>query len=775
VNRFRFELAALAVAALFCVVHLVTVEPMVGLTREEGAGLGQILRRGIQALEGRALDLKFRLRGERPADPGVVVVELDERGVQRFGLWPWPRTVMAKALHQLLEARASAIGLDIAFTDASDQGGDARAALEHLKAEEALSPALTAWRDELEGRLGASPDDALEAAFREGGGRIIQGVIPYAEADVHDFSPETVAQHLKLLDPFVIRQVPVGHSGAFRELPIDKVGGNTQYSAQMPLPRFAAAGSGIGHFLMVPDSDGTVRRAGVLIKVTGARGFLPSMALRTAAVALDATIDPMLTSYGTISAVRLRQPTGEVVVPYENDDTWVLLNYPGRREAFSRLSIVDVIDGKFDPAQLAGKAVLMGVTIVGSSGDQRVTPFREAEPGIFTHAALVSSILSRQFLMRPSSTPLWEMLAMLGLALFLGVTIPRVSAFSVKALIIVGVLSLWLGVDLVSFGRGLHLSTVVPGLSLLASAFTVIFLGYLSVDREKLKLRSTFTRYLGEDVMEVALANPDRLNRGEKREMTVLFSDIRGFTTLSERMSPEALAVFINEYLSPMTQIVFDEKGTLDKYIGDALMAFWNAPIDQPDHALRACRAALAMLRRLDELKVGWRARGYPELEIGIGVNTGTMVVGNMGSDVRVDYTVLGDAVNLGSRLEGTTKEYGTRIIVSEQTWNALGGQLVGRRLGAVRVKGKQQPVGIFELRGEAPASAAEAEGVATFERALDLRAARQFAEAAQAFRRVLELWPADEPSRRYLAELETFTWKAPPPDWDAVFTMHTK
>jgi adenylate cyclase len=303
----------------------------------------------------------------------------------------------------------------------------------------------------------------------------------------------------------------------------------------------------------------------------------------------------------------------------------------------------------------------------------------------------------------------------------------------------------------------------------------MVFLGYLAVDREKLKMRSTFSRYLGEDVIAIALENPDRLNKGEKRDMTVLFSDIRGFTTLSERMSPEVLAAFINDYLSPMTAIVFDEKGTLDKYIGDALMAFWNAPLEQPDHALRACRAAVRMLEKLDSMKPTWRAQGLPELEIGIGLNSGPMVVGNMGSDVRVDYTVLGDAVNLGSRLEGTNKEYDTRIIISEFTFKLVKDDVVTRRLGAVRVKGKRLPVSIYELRGLGLPSAADAPVIARFEDALARLIARDFEGAGVGFRAVLETWPTDLPSRRYLAQLETFKVQPPPNDWDGVASLMTK
>jgi adenylate cyclase len=476
---------------------------------------------------------------------------------------------------------------------------------------------------------------------------------------------------------------------------------------------------------------------------------------------------------GRVSGVELVGPSPRRV-PFDEFAPFALIDYPGPARVFPTYSIVDVVEGRVGRAELEGKAVLIGVTIVGSAGDQRVTPFKELEPGVYTHAALLSNLIDGRTLERPVAALVVEVLLMVLLGLGLGVAVPRVR-FLVKALLFTGALAAWLVGAWVAFRAGVHVAMTVPLSCLLVTSFSMVFLGYFAVDREKGKMRSTFSRYLGEDVIAIALENPERLNRGEKRDMTVLFSDIRGFTTLSERMAPEALAAFINDYLSPMTAIVFDEKGTLDKYIGDALMAFWNAPLDQPDHALRACRAAVRMLEKLDSMKPTWRAAGLPELEIGIGINSGPMVVGNMGSDVRVDYTVLGDAVNLGSRLEGTNKEYDTRIIISESTWQQVRDAVVARRLGAVRVKGKRLPVNIYEVRGLGrPPDAAQAI-IARFEDALARFMARDFEGAAAGFREVLAAWPTDAACRKYLAQLEAFKAQPPPSDWDGVASLTTK
>lgn len=769
--RRRFELFGLLVAVGFGALHGCTARPIVGLSREGGP-----VHRGVQTFEARVANILFRLRGEVPASPDVVVVELDEAGAQRYGLWPWPRDVVAKLIQALLDADAKVVGLDIAFTDEAAGDGATKAVLAKLDAAGVLSPALEALKAELVTSEANAPDALLEAALKAGGPKVVQGVLPLADRDTQAISPAVLARYREGEGAALIREIPGETKGSVVPLTPAQVEGWRIAGVQTPLPRFASLGNRLGHFGTVTDLDGTIRRA-ALLPTLGDRGFFPSLGLAVAAAALDASIEPIVDpDTHQLAGVRLRRASGEKrVVPVQGDLPFTPINYPGAESSFQRVSATEVLDGTVDRARLAGKAVLVGVTIMGSSGDQRVTPFNEFSPGIYTHAAFVSNVLTGDYLRRPAFMTELEVLLLGLLAFGLAIVVPRLARFTAKAAVIGAVVASWSVFTFIAFRQGLLVSWVVPTAGLLVAAFGTVFLGYLSVDREKLKLRSTFSRYLGEDVIALALENPERLNQGEKREMTVLFSDIRGFTSLSERMSPEVLADFINQYLSPMTRIVFEEKGTLDKYIGDALMAFWNAPLDQPDHALRACRAALAMLKRLDELKAGWKAKGFPELEIGVGVNTGQMVVGNMGSDVRVDYTVLGDAVNLGSRLEGTTKEYEVRVIISESTWAQTKGEVVARRLGAVRVKGKRVPVRIFELRGLGLAEGTEAETIALYEGALDAWTARRFDDAARGFQAVLERWPGDPPSRKYLAAIDELKAQPPGPDWDGVVSLKTK
>jgi adenylate cyclase len=289
-------------------------------------------------------------------------------------------------------------------------------------------------------------------------------------------------------------------------------------------------------------------------------------------------------------------------------------------------------------------------------------------------------------------------------------------------------------------------------------------------------VRSAFGQYLSPEVVRRLLVNPE-LVEPRKTEITVMFSDIRGFTTISEKLDAQELALFLNQYLSDMTQIVFKRRGTLDKYIGDAVMAFWGAPIEQKEHAALACRTALDMMARIHELQKKWEAEGKPRLDIGIGLNTGVASVGNMGSSLRLGYTALGDSVNLSSRLEGLNKDYGTHILVNETTYLAANDSVfVFRELDLIRVKGKLEPVTIYELVGTATDLATDtAARVACFREARTLYQQRRWLEAQSAFQAILDRWPDDGPARAYWKRCQEYLFSDPPSNWDGVFTMTHK
>jgi adenylate cyclase len=782
-SRHRFEALALGLTVLFCALHArVDGSPVAGA--QGGDVRPPLLFRAVHLAEGRATDLQFALRGRRPVHPDVVVVAVDEKSAQRYGLWPWPRELMAKAIDRLREAGVGAVGLDMVFADEVVDGRaqayqGALQELERVLAQaQEVAPALSEYREELRRRASINADATLAAALTRAP-QVVQGVITYTASEREQFA-HRAEEWRKLLEPHLIRDFPgeVPGSSLNEKVELATLMSWRVESAQLPLAALAGASERLGFFNIAADPDGTLRRVPLFALLEGPRGLLPSLELQTAAAYLGSKVEPVVDlSQNEIIGARLRRPDGRLLplrIPLTADEPFMLINYPGPAESFTTLSLADVVDGAFEPAAVRGKAVLVGVTLVGNY-DQRVTPFKEIEPGVYVHAAALSNILSQSFLLRPEGALWLELLFMLGAGVLLARLLPRVR-FAWKLGAVALLVGAWLGVDQFLFTRGLQVATVLPLTSLITSAFGVIFLGYFSVDVEKSRLRETFQHYLDASVMEQVLAHPEKLKLGgERKELTVLFCDIRGFTTLSERMTPEQLVGFINEYLTPMTDVVFAHGGTLDKYIGDAIMAFWGAPVDQPDHALRACGAALGFLEKLGPLRARWRAAGLPEVDIGVGVSSGPMNVGHMGTSSRFNYTVMGDEVNLASRLEGLNKTYDTHVLISAATYAQTRGHVTARRLGVVRVKGKRAPTDIYELRAMGAPSGVDAQAIEAFEAGVARFLARDFSGAEAEFRKILPLWPEDGPTLRYLEEINTLKWNRPGPDWDGVFTATTK
>ena len=293
---------------------------------------------------------------------------------------------------------------------------------------------------------------------------------------------------------------------------------------------------------------------------------------------------------------------------------------------------------------------------------------------------------------------------------------------------------------------------------------------------EKKKIRSAFSQYLHPRLVEQMLTHPETLRLGgEEKELTALFSDIRGFTTLSENLTPAQLVELLNEYLTEMTEVIFRNWGTLDKYIGDAIMAFWGAPYPQTDHALRACRTGLEMFKSLQTLQMGWQARGLPPLDIGIGINSGPMLVGNMGSKRRKNYTIMGDSVNVASRLEGINRQFGTNIIISENTFLLVRDQVVARKLDLIQVKGKTQPVKVYELLGLAAESPQFSDLVSRFENGLEAYLSGEWSTAIEIFQELVRNHPEDGPSHVFIKRCRDFLAQPPEGSWDGVFVMKSK
>ncbi|HEX7534882.1 MAG TPA: adenylate/guanylate cyclase domain-containing protein, partial [Syntrophales bacterium] len=465
---------------------------------------------------------------------------------------------------------------------------------------------------------------------------------------------------------------------------------------------------------------------------------------------------------------------GDINIPTDEKGR-MLVNYLGPGKTFPHYSISDIIKGRLSPDTFKDKIVIVGATAIGIY-DLRLTPYSSVFPGVEIHATAIDNILHGNFLHRSSGTSLLDVCVIVFCGLLIGIVVPRVKAVQgmILALLIVTV---FVVVNAFIFSRyNLWLNVVYPALTMIIIYLGITVYRYITEEREKKKIRGAFQYYLTASVINEMLKDPSKLKLGgDKKDLTVLFSDIRGFTTISEKLTPEDLVRLLNEYLTEMTNLVFKYDGLLDKYMGDAIMAVFGAPLDQPDHAVRACRTALDMMEELRKLQKKWADEGRPVFDIGVGINSGDMVVGNMGSDMRFDYTVMGDMVNLGSRLEGINKEYGTNIVISEYTYAAVKDALFCRELDSVRVKGKKLPVKIYELLGEKKDAEKWERAVSLFEEGLLKYKLGLWDEAIAAFRKVIEVKQDDAPAKLYIGRCEELKKNPPEGPWAGVFTMTRK
>jgi adenylate cyclase len=435
-----------------------------------------------------------------------------------------------------------------------------------------------------------------------------------------------------------------------------------------------------------------------------------------------------------------------------------------------------VVQHKLKPEAFKDKLVLIGPTATGI-GDMPVTPFQQmAFPGVEVHANFIDNLLSNRFLRRGLRENLIDIAFILLFSLGAGILFSVITPVRATIFLLV-VLAGFHGLAYYLFATyRIWIADFLPSAALGLNYAGIISYRFFFEEREKRKMRGAFSQYVPPGLINQIMLRPELLRLGgEEKELTALFSDIRGFTAMSEGLSPTALVDVLNEYLSEMTDVIFKHWGTLDKYIGDAIMAFWGAPYPQDDHALRACRAALEMQQALIRLQDRWQQEGRPHIEIGVGINTGAMVVGNMGSKTRFNFTIMGDNVNLASRLEGTNKEFGTRLIISDSTCQAVRHELLVRELDLIRVKGKVKPVKIFQLVGTLAESDPHRDRLDRFGRGLQAYREGAWAAAAKIFEDLTGDYPQDGPSHVFVKRCHDLLLHPPKGIWDGVYVMKTK
>ncbi len=702
------------------------------------------------------IDERFQNRGAINIKDTANVIILEITQETHYAIpetWPWPRSVLAKVIRNLNKAGVKAIGIDLVMSSAD--------------------------------RFSPQNDSDLVDAIREFGNVVLGGTIEHISGSV------SVTQTNEGVN---IQQSSVG----YEIKKTDENYNNIYYKAD----------SSIGIVNVVADNDGVIRRY-IPIDISPGGERVPKFGLAVLNKYLDLERDHTVTTESDDFILK------NIHIP-KYDNISMLINYFGPDRTFPYFNLINVLDdseyftkeeidyeaeintwddpdyGLLYSGIFKDKIVLIGSTMPEDK-DMFPISFSRGEKkgdnllyGVEIHANAIQNILSRSFIyVQPQYQEILTIIFFTFLAFFISSFLKEIKVgkgFLVEALnffLILGLLFLLRWISFYLFDNYNYLFRYTSStLSIILGYFGSTAYYFIAERKQKTMIKGMFTQYVSSTFVEELVADPEKLKLGgEKKELSVFFSDIAGFSTFSETKTPEDLINFLNEYLSEMTKIVFDNNGTLDKYLGDAVMAFWGAPVPQPNHPYLACKSALLMQNRLKELQVKWKMEGETIIEARMGINTGEMVVGNVGGSQRFDYTVIGDNVNLSSRLEGVNKEYGTFILISDSTYEHVKNDFITREIDSIIVKGKTKPVNIYELIGfageELPSE--KTNSLKIYSEALQLYREKQFSGAADKFTKVLELVPTDRASAVFVNRCKLLNENPPPEEWDGVFVMKTK
>lgn len=710
--------------------------------------------RVIDTLENLAYDFRLQLHLPSEVEKQVVIIDIDEKSLAQIGQWPWERNVLASIVDNLFDHyHIKVLGFDIVFAEKDEDPSDRilyQLANSSLASNEEFREILRRNNNSLM----RDKRFAMELANRN----TVLGVV--FNPSEKDLSKGELPSPVPNFDQNIINSFAFAHAAG--------------YTANVDVLQKNAHSAGFFDNPLI-DEDGVFRRVPLLQAYEGK--LYASLALEVIRTGMENnTIKLAYSAADEAETVKSLEwvYVGDIAIPVDEHSS-VMVPYIGPRKSFDYISAADILNKTVSPDRLKNKLALFGTSAAGLM-DLRTTPLESAYPGVEVHANIIQGILDQTIMHKPEYMIGFEILLIFILGLGLTFLLPSLSpAWStLGTLIAVGLVLL---MDNYSWNELRVVMPVASPLILIGLLFvTNMSYGFFVESRGKRQLTHLFGQYVPPDLVNEMSRDLKEINLdGEIRTMSVLFTDVRGFTTISEKMEPRELTTFINAFLTPLTRVIHHNRGTIDKYMGDAIMAFWGAPLKDEQHARNAINAGMEMLKAIDELNMTFRQQGLPEIRIGIGINTGEMNVGNKGSEFRVDYTVLGDAVNLGSRLEGLTKSYGVEFIVNETTRHEVP-EYEYRMLDSVRVKGKDHPVTIYE-----PVDLVEKIDRATRKRikeyhhAIQLYRQQKWDDAEQTLFQLSQ----EEPQRKiyniYLDRIAFYRNNPPGAEWDGVFTHTTK
>lgn len=708
----------------------------------------------IKGLENFLYDQRVKLTLPNTQDTQIVIIDLDEKSLAEIGRWPWSRNILANMVNILFdEYQIRVLGFDVVFAEQDKSSG-----IEVLE-----SLALTALHENNDFQTQLEiirPSLHYDRIFSESfiGRKVVLGYVFNSGENL------------------TLGKLPnaLGKIDARWKERLDFVS-SRGYTSNLEILQNNSYGAGYFDNSLVDELDGIFRRVPLLQEFD--QSIYESLALAVTRAAIDANDIAVIVenssenkhSYSAIEEIRL----GNFRIPID-ERAAILVPYRGRQGSFEYISAADIIFKRTPKNNLKDKIVLVGTTAPGLL-DMRSTPMQNIYPGVEVHANIISGILNQNIKHRPLYTQALEFSQLLIAGIVMIVLFSALSPLW-ASIITVTALTLIMTINMLAWDKGFVLP-LASSLLLIISLFVLqMSYGFFIESRGKRVIAKLFGQYIPPELVDEISENPQDINLdGENREMTVMFSDIRGFTTISEALNPKELTQLINEILTPLTRVIHKHRGTIDKYMGDAIMAFWGAPLHDTYHAKNALLAGLEMLKVVEELQPAFKKRGWPEIRIGIGINSGLMNVGNMGSEFRMAYTVLGDAVNLGSRLEGLTKAYGVSIIVGESTQESIP-EFEYLELDRVRVKGKDKPVTIYEPLGYSiEMEREERMKVRRFNKALSLFREQNW-DAAE--REIFTLAQSEKKKliyKIYLDRIMYYRNHPPGEHWDGVFVHVSK
>jgi len=701
-------------------------------------------------------DYRLQLTMPRTVDERIVILDIDEKSLKEEGRWPWSRDRLGLLMDKLFDKHGVAVvGFDVVFAEKDESSGLKvlqKIGLEQLKGDAQFQAALAQIRPQLE------YDKLFADKIRNR--NVVLGYYLTSQDDAHVSGtlPE-----------------PAFAAGTFKGRPIGFTSWNG-YGANLPELQQAAASA--GHINPLMDFDGEVRRVPMLAEYGGAYYESLSLAvvrtLHGQSKLLPGFAEGKSSGYGGLEWLELDAAGGRLKIPLDADVA-TFVPYRGKQGSFRYISVADVLHDRVEVSQLKGKIVLVGTTAPGLL-DMRTTPVAEVYPGVEIHANIIAGILDQNLKERPAYMIGAEVVWLLLIGISLSFLLPQLSPAK-TILVSVFTFATTQGLSLLTWHYGNLLFLVANSLVMIALLFALnVSYGYFIESRTKRQITSLFGQYVPNELVEEMAEHPESVSmEGESREMTILFSDVRGFTTISEGLDPKELTLLMNEFLTPLSRVIYKHRGTIDKYMGDCIMAFWGAPLPDANHASNAILAGIEMQATLKALQPNFKERGWPEIHIGVGINSGRVSVGNMGSEVRVAYTVMGDEVNLASRLEGITKQYGVGVIVGENTKNAVTG-FVYRELDHVRVKGKDKPVAIYEPIGSlSEVSKNMQDEIKLFHEVRRLYRRQDWDQAELQLMNLQRMSPDTALYGIYAERVVYFRKNPPAADWDGVFVFQTK